>query len=211
MSQTQLPAFSKDLKLTFHTNQQTTNSNHEVNISNEEKAIYTLQTIKVGQQQYSLFYDIGCCDMVSRYNAIKAIGDRAVQELFRPISIGGVGNADIKTTHDIYRVKLPLCNGNDAVFSGVCLDQITVQVPKYPLQGRVEGDIRNDYKQIVDDLKNLPKLPRHVGENTDFMTGITILKRYYNYHQVYLPTNHVLKFQMAQKVSLVDHMKFLQE
>ena len=197
MSQTQLPAFSKDMKLTSHTNQQTTNSNHEVNISNEEKAIYILQTIKVGQQQYSLFYDTGCCDMVSRYNAIKAIG--------------GVGNADIKTTHDIYRVKLPLCNGNDAVFSGVCLDQITVQVPKYPLQGRVEGDIRNDYKQIVDDLKNLPKLPRHVGENTDFMTGITILKRYYNYHQVYLPTNHVLKFQMPQKVSLVDHMKFLQE
>ena len=39
MKQTQLPASSKDLKLTFHANQQTTNSNHEVNISNEEKAI----------------------------------------------------------------------------------------------------------------------------------------------------------------------------
>ena len=50
MRQTQLPAFSTDLKLTFHTNQQTTNINHEVNISNEEKAIYILQTIKVGQQ-----------------------------------------------------------------------------------------------------------------------------------------------------------------
>ena len=92
--------------------------------------------------------------MVSRHSAIKTIGDRAVQELPGPISIGGAGNAEIKTTHGIYRVKLPLFNGN-AVFSGVCLDQITVQFPKYPLQGRVEKDIRNGYKQIGGDVKNL--------------------------------------------------------
>ena len=146
MRQTQLPAFSKDLKLTFHTNQQNTNSNYEVNTSNEEKTIYILQTIKVGQQQYSRFYETGCCNKVSRYNAIKTIGDRAVQKLPGPISIGGVGNAEIKTTHGIYRVKLPLFNRNDAVFKGVCLDQITVQFPKYLLQGKVEKDIRNYQK-----------------------------------------------------------------
>ena len=138
MRQTHLPAFSKDLKLTFHTNQQTTNSNHEVNISNEEKAIYILQTIKVGQQQNSLVYDTGSCDMVSRYSAIKTVGDRAVQEVPRPISIGGVGNVEIKTTHGIYRVKLPLFNGNDAVFIGVCLDQITVQFSKYHYKGELK-------------------------------------------------------------------------
>ena len=80
----------------------------------------------MGQQQYSLFYDSGCCDMVSSYNSIKAIGDKAVQELPGPVSIGGAGNTEIKTTHGIYRVKLTLFNGNDTVFSGVCLDQITV-------------------------------------------------------------------------------------
>ena len=53
--------------------------------------------------------------MVSRYNAIKTIGNRAVQELPGPVSIGDVGNTEIKTTHGIYRVKLPLFNGNDAV------------------------------------------------------------------------------------------------
>ena len=110
MRQTQLPAFSVDLKLTFHTSQQTTNSNHDINLSNEEKVVYILQIIKVGQQQYSPFYEIGCCDMDSRYNAIKTIGDRAVQKLPGPISIGGVGNAEIKTTHGIYRVKLSLFN-----------------------------------------------------------------------------------------------------
>lgn len=42
--QAQLPALSKDLKLTFHTNQQTQNSNHEVNISYDKKlpmAVFT--------------------------------------------------------------------------------------------------------------------------------------------------------------------------
>ena len=112
------------LKLTFHTNQQTANSNHDVNISNEEKAIYIVQTIKVGQQQNLLFYDMDCCDMVSRYNAIKTFGDRAVQELPQPISIDGVGNVEIKML--------------------VC--QITVQFQKHPLQGRVEKHNRKGYK-----------------------------------------------------------------
>ena len=60
--------------------------------------------------------------MVSRYNTIKAIGGRAVQELSVPLSISGVGNAEVKTTHGTYRVKLPLFNGNDTLFSSVCLN-----------------------------------------------------------------------------------------
>ena len=143
MTQTQLSAFSRDVKLTFHTNQQTPNSNHKVSISKEEKSIYILQTIKVGQQEYSFFYDTGCYDMVSRYNAIKTIGDGAVQELHGSRSVGRVGIVEVKRTHGIYSVRLPLFNGNDAVFSGVCLDQITAHFPESPLQGRVEKDIRN--------------------------------------------------------------------
>ena len=34
--------------------------------SDKEKAIDILKTIKVEQQQYSFFYDTGCCDMASR-------------------------------------------------------------------------------------------------------------------------------------------------
>ena len=74
-------------------------------------------------------------------------------------------------------MKLPLFNENDAFFRCVCLDQITVQFPKYPLQERVERDIRNGYKQIGD-VKNLPNLPRYVGGNTDFMIGIKYLRYY---------------------------------
>ena len=75
-------------------------------------------------------------------------------------------------------MKLPLFNGNDAVFSGVCLDEITVQFPKYRLQGRVLNNIRNGYEQIGDDVKNLPKLPSYVDGNKDFMIGIKYLRHY---------------------------------
>lgn len=64
MRKTQFPAFSKDLKLTFHPNLQTTNNNHEVKILNEEKAIYILQLIKMDQQQYSFLYDTVCSEMI---------------------------------------------------------------------------------------------------------------------------------------------------
>ena len=55
MRQTKLLAYSKELKLTFYTNQQTPNSNHKVRIFYENKAIYILQTITVDQHQYSPF------------------------------------------------------------------------------------------------------------------------------------------------------------
>ena len=60
------------MKLSFHMKQnQPPNSQA---ISDQEKAIYILQTIKMEQHEYSLFYDTGCCDMVSRYVTIKSIG-----------------------------------------------------------------------------------------------------------------------------------------
>ena len=110
--------------------------------------------------------------MVSRYDAIKRIGNRAIEELPGPISIGGVGNSQLKTKHGIYQVKLPLFNGNEATLSGVCLDQITVKFPNYPIRGRVEDNIIKGYKVNGGDPRELPKLPKSVGGHTDFMIGI---------------------------------------
>ena len=95
--------------------------------SNQESAIYILQTFKMNKQNYSLFYDTGCCDMASRYAAIKSIGSKAKQESSIPISIGGVKNTAVKSNHSIFQVKLPLVNGLGAIFNSVCLDQITVK------------------------------------------------------------------------------------
>ena len=105
-------------------------------MSDQEKAIYIPQTIKMEQHEYPLFYDTGCCDMVSRYAAIKSIGRRASKEFSGPVTLGGVGNPQITSSHATYKVKLPLFNGNDAVLSGVCLYQITVEFPKYLLKGQ---------------------------------------------------------------------------
>ena len=81
-----------------------------------------------------------------RYAAIKSIGSRAKQESSIPISTGGVGNTKVKSNHGIFQVKLPLINGSEVTFSRVCLDQITVKFPQYPLKGIVE-DIAAGYKR----------------------------------------------------------------
>ena len=59
----QLPSFSRDLKLSFHMNQN--QSPNSQKMSDQEKTIYILQTIKVEQHEYSLFCDTSCCDMIS--------------------------------------------------------------------------------------------------------------------------------------------------
>ena len=152
--------------------------NNQENSSDQEKAIYILKIIKVDQQQYSIFHDTGCCDMVSGYKAIKSIGHRAVQEFAGSILIGGVGKSEITTDHGVYQVKLTLFNGNVATFSAICLDQITVNFPKYLLNGRVENDIKYGYKRMGDDPKYLAKLPGFMAGNTDFMIGIKYLRHY---------------------------------
>ena len=84
----QLPSFSRDLKLSFHINQNESRNSQEM--SDQEKTIYILQTIKVEQHKYSLFYDTGCCYMVSGYAAIKSIEKRASKEFSGPVTLGGV-------------------------------------------------------------------------------------------------------------------------
>ena len=114
--------------------------------------------IKVDQQQYSLFYNSGCSEMVSKYDAVRRIGHRAVEEVAGPILIGGVGSSQVKTKHGIYKIQLPLFNGNEATLSAVCLDEITMKFPTYPMRGRVEDDIKKAYKISGGNLKELPKL-----------------------------------------------------
>ena len=62
--------------------------------------------------------------------------------------------------------------------SGVCLDNITLNFPLYPLQGKVLNDIIKAYKDAVVDARTLPKIPKLVGGEIDFMIGIKYLKYY---------------------------------
>ena len=116
--------------------------------------------------------------MVSRYAAIKSIGKRTSKEFSGPVTLGGVGNAQIRSRHGTYQVKLPLFNGNDAVLSGACLYQITVEFRKYLLKGQVEAGVRSGYISNGKDPKYLPKLPAFVVGHTDFMIGVKYFRYY---------------------------------
>ena len=88
--------------------------------------------------------------------------------------MGGLTSA---SQHGIYKVKIPLHDVSQARMAGVCLDKITSTFPTYPLQGRVISDI-NAYQKAVGDVKTLPAIPKFVGGEIDFMTGI----KYLRYH-----------------------------
>ena len=175
--------FSKNIQLSFHVNYQTSSyqQSYKSNDVNqiEESAVYILQTISIDGKRYNLFFDSGCGDLVCRYKAIQSINQRATQEIKGPLTIGGVGNIKTVSTHGIFSVKLPLHNGQEANMSGICLEQITNTFPKYPLQGKVESDIVHAFKKAnINKKEELPKLPKEVGGDTDFMIGIKYLRYY---------------------------------
>ena len=144
-----------------------------------ERAIYQLQTVKVAGKEYCLFFDSGCGDFVSKYQAVKSLGSKATQEVAGPIQIGGVGGIVSQSPHGIYTVKLPMHDGDEIQLSGVCLEQVTSIFPKYPIQGKVEDDIHKAYQLEGGDPDRLPKLPRSVGgTDVDFIIGI----KYLRYH-----------------------------
>ena len=144
----------------------------------DENAVYILQTIKINHEQYTIFYDGGCKQFVCQFDAINRIGQRAVIEVQGPTDLGGVGGIKLESPHGIYRVALPLGNGEEAVLTGACLDKITETFPSYPLQGEVEKDIRVAYNNNGGNVRKLPDLPASVGGDISFMFGI-LYNRYF--------------------------------
>ena len=180
----QLESFSKDIKLSLLAYRSSTTSDVPLkkkcddDSSIIDNGIYIIQTIEVESKPYTIFFDSGCSDLVSRYEAIQTIGNRASLERKGPIYIGGVGESKTESSHGIYQLRLPLHNGKNAVLSGVCLDKITSTFPQYPLHGQVIDDIHKAYKLSGGDTKNLPAVPRYVGGDVDFMIGV----KYLRYH-----------------------------
>ena len=115
---------------------------------------------------------------LAKYSATQVIGYRSNQEVIGPVLLGGVGSIQTQSTHGIYKVMLPLHDGSDAVFAGVCLDKVTTIFPMYPLQGQVQHDIEQAYKANGGNTDDLPALPEAVGGDVDFLIGI----RYLRYH-----------------------------
>ena len=93
--------------------------------------------------------------------------------------MSGVGDHKSICENGIYSICLPLKNGLDAIFSGVCSDRITTIFPKYPLKD-VEKDIRKQCKKEGGEklLRKIPILSNEVGGETDILIGI----KYLQYH-----------------------------
>ena len=78
-----------------------------------------------------------------------------------------------ESKHGVYTIKLPLYNGEEIQLTGTCMDQITQEFPMYPIEGKVDNDIKEAYKKIGGDPRILPKLPKQCGGAVDFMVGIS--------------------------------------
>ena len=70
--QPELPLFAKEIKVTFLSSYRSDKSKEDTpDGENTEEAIFMLQNIMVDNQEYSIFYDSGCSQMVCRYDAIQ--------------------------------------------------------------------------------------------------------------------------------------------
>ena len=178
----ELPDYSKQIRIAFHLNSDSeaykgTSLVGEALSEVQDSSIYVLQTIKVESEVFRLFFDSGCGDLVGKKSAIdtlKMLG-RANQVIPGPIPLFGVGNQRSQSDYGVYNIQLPLHNEKEAIMSGIILDNVTKAFPVYPLS-EVEKDIHQSYKSNGSDPGQLPKLPHHVGGETDIMIGIKYLK-----------------------------------
>ena len=163
-------------------------SNSKIIPDIEDRACFQLQTISIKGQlkgrtktrQVNMFYDGGCGDMViskATVDFLLSIG-RATLLKPGPLCLKGVNDQTSISEHGVYEIILPLSDGTEATFSGICLDKVTADLPRFPLKD-VEKDVRNACleqggKELVD---SLPKLPSEIGGETHILLGIKY-KRY---------------------------------
>ena len=91
--------------------------------------------------------------------------------------LSGVGEQKSVCEYGKYQLTLPLYNGKNVNLCGICLDTITSVFPTYPSK-EIEKDIQNVYAKSGGNINNLPKLPSHIGGDTDLMIGVQYLKYY---------------------------------
>ena len=163
-----LPNYSKDIKI-YHS---LFKSNHHQQVNDANNAIFMLQSISINKRTYTIFYDTGCSDFVSRFEAVKHLGSNAVKHSSHEIEMNGVGGSKNISKRGIYKVSIPLSHGSHAVMIGPCMDRITETFPQYPLQGKVYDDIKDGYIKEGNNIQFLPNVPKSIGGDVDFMIGM---------------------------------------
>ena len=132
-----LPTYAKEIKLAYLGTIDKNSSHLPRNsvLNDEECGIYQLQTITTENQNFTIFYDSGCGDFVSKWSAMQKLGTRAHQGHLGSVKVGGVRGLSTESPFGIYSIILPLHNRRNALVSGICLAKITDDFPQYPLTG----------------------------------------------------------------------------
>ena len=178
-----MPEFARQINLYKSCNEQC-----------NDRGIYLLKKVRIDSNDFLIFYDNGCSDFVVSHKAIELLGPRAKQLSSQPVTLGGVGNIQARSTNGIYNVKIPLHDGNEASFSGVCLQQITEIFPTYPLKA-VETDINDQYNLTSQRSVSLPKLPPSIEGDVHMMIGI----KYLRYHPK-------MKYQLPSGLAIYESL-----
>ena len=147
---------------------------------NSDHAIFMFQQITILGHTFNLFYDGGCGNMVCSKAAADALEKMGLAENINPnaLILRGVNNQKSICPYGEYTIRLPLKDGNEATFSGICVDQVTERFPTYPLD-QVYNDFCNEFGTQFDgqlSCPRLPKLPASVGGSVDIMLGSQYLK-----------------------------------
>ena len=87
-----------------------------------------------------------------------------------PFELRGVAEQKTICTAGFYKLCLPLCGGQNAIMTAIALPKITADFPEYDLT-----DVQNDLKVCRQNggkkFPRLPRLPKHVGGDTDLLIG----------------------------------------
>ena len=142
----------------------------------EGDGIYMFQEITVNGERFTIFFDNGCGKSVFTHDAVNRLGGNATQLFDGMVELGGVGGCKLNSPHGSYQISLPLHDRQNAVLSGLVIDQITNKFPMYALNSEVEHDIHEAFARSSGDVKKLPRLPASVGGHVDIMIGVQYLK-----------------------------------
>ena len=183
-------SFSQSLAISFHVDSGPAPGDDGKRSDMDESkignsAIFMFQTIEVEnekneKEKFNIFYDDGCFDACFKKSAIDRLKkfNRSEQTEEGPMIITGVGGHKSICPHGEYTVSLPLANGGNAKLSGLCLDRVTGDFPKYKLKNIESEFHREDAEVLHSNHKgNLPKLPDEVGGEVDIMIG-TLYRKY---------------------------------
>ena len=153
-----------------------------------DRACFQLQTIKVEglvkghsiSRKINMFFDGGCGDMVISKPTVDYLMSIGRAKLLKPgpVYLTGVSDHTSISEYGWYSVILPLSDGTEATLSGLCLDRVTADLPRFALK-----DVENDVIRMCQEqggsalVNSLPKLPEEIGGETHILLGIKY-KRY---------------------------------